>query len=613
MLIPSTHLPEVKDPFLLLGNEIQASGVWESHYGGAYRNFLHAQRIDFLSTPQGAVQSGAVTEEENKRLLLKLLKAAGKQKLAEKMSRDEEAFRTLCHDPFKFCMKQLDFLTALSLWRLIWGPGTPIPPSGLVEALRFFYLQHVFPSPEDLDEMRPRARFEKAREWLFKSFRVTFPADLEFLKTLAPRRGLKVEEKDGELFYHDCRVDAMLNGICRFLEQLPENSVPLDEHSALPEIAGVLDYCGALIITGAAGTGKTTLLNSLAEFLEREAGPVLSCSLTGRAAAKLRNGMTLAWALGGARLKDRFPEGYRAILVDEVSQFGLYHLSRTIRALHPTQKLVLVGDPNQLPPIDGPRVFHWLIREMEKKGLVLELKTRHRFDQNCRVVLIEYSTYFQARFIAAVFAYASELEGQDWFFLSPIHRGGLGVRALNRVAREALKANKFNDFLNAAYLSDGPYEIEVGDRVMPVANVYDGRELVLRNKQDVGTVLAINGGRARVLFGSEVTTIDLDKLAPAYALEFWSAEGQEVDRCLIACPDANWVRNIGGPREPYVWETVSTRARKLTVILVKEGGWPRFLREGRISFETVNGELDVWKRRAAELLRKGRAMHRAAR
>lgn len=606
------------DEFLrLLGNEIVAEGVWETHYGGMFRSYLRARRVSLAAPSSTAVSSGSVHSEDNARRVIAVLRAVGKQKLAGKAKTRSAVLEKVCHDPFSFCGRGLDFPAALSIWRLIWGPGVPIPPTGVVEALRFFYTERVFPSPDDLDDLMPVARLEDAVRWLERVFRISALefGDTKTITEAGKRRGLKFFETDEGTAFRDLRVDSMVSKIRSFLEELDGSPEPLAENASPGEVAEFLLLYGALVITGRAGTGKTTLLNALKRTLEDQGRMTLSVALTGRAAGKLEDGQTLAYALGGARLRDRFPEAYDAILVDEASQFSLYHMSRTIRGLHPHQRLVLAGDPKQLPPIEGPRVYPWMIQVMREKNLVLELTTPHRFDRDRRVFLIEYSNAFCVRFVAGLFALVAENNGVEWLILSPIHRGPVGVRALNRTVKQALSARNLSDLFSAAREADGPFEITPGDRVMPVENIYDGRTLILTNKQAVGTVLSVRNGSASVMFPEGTREVPVSALAPSYALEFWSAEGQETDWTLVVCPDPTRTPNISGPREPHIWETVATRARKLTVILVREGRWPRFLREKRIDFEVRKLRFADWKERARrffrEELRAGRLGARA--
>ena len=150
------------------------------------------------------------------------------------------------------------------------------------------------------------------------------------------------------------------------------------------------------IITGGPGTGKTwTVARLLALLLEQPGGDNLQVKLaapTGKAAARLQE--ALAHSLAGlacpasvkARLqaKDltttihrllgtipqstkfrhdaRNPLPVDVLVVDEASMVSLALMTKLLAALKPDARLVLVGDQNQLPPVDAGNVLGDLCR-----------------------------------------------------------------------------------------------------------------------------------------------------------------------------------------------------------------------------------------------------------
>lgn len=133
------------------------------------------------------------------------------------------------------------------------------------------------------------------------------------------------------------------------------------------------------ILTGGAGTGKTSVIGGLVrcESLQKEG--LLLLAPTGKARVRLQgatsaDAMTVAQFLhklkryDGARQRPLFTgkETYRkakTIVIDEASMLTMDDLYAVLQAIDLThiQRLILVGDPNQLPPIGIGRPFADLI------------------------------------------------------------------------------------------------------------------------------------------------------------------------------------------------------------------------------------------------------------
>ena len=142
------------------------------------------------------------------------------------------------------------------------------------------------------------------------------------------------------------------------------------------------------VLIGPAGTGKTTLLKMLCELPAVEAGGVLLLAPTGKARVQLETktekegAMTIAQFLmrHGQRYDaeaqryvvtgsaDRCGD-YKTVIVDECSMLTEEQLAALLDGISGVQRLVLVGDPRQLPPIGSGRPFVDIIRELEPGGI----------------------------------------------------------------------------------------------------------------------------------------------------------------------------------------------------------------------------------------------------
>ena len=119
------------------------------------------------------------------------------------------------------------------------------------------------------------------------------------------------------------------------------------------------------VLTGGAGTGKTTVLQVIHDIAEQVGVPVLQMALSGRAAQRLREATgraasTIAAFLRAAAQGSVHPASEPLIIIDESSMLDLPLMYSLVRALPARARLLLVGDPYQLPPIGFGLIFHVL-------------------------------------------------------------------------------------------------------------------------------------------------------------------------------------------------------------------------------------------------------------
>lgn len=151
------------------------------------------------------------------------------------------------------------------------------------------------------------------------------------------------------------------------------------------------------VLSGAAGTGKTTVIRAIVENIKRVHGEgtgVLLMAPTGKAAERIKNqtgerSTTIhsflasnGWINANFTLKrtgGRLSQDVNTIIVDECSMIDLNLFATLLRSINwnSIQRLILIGDPNQLPPIGRGRVFAdtiaWLKSEFpENVGVLTE-------------------------------------------------------------------------------------------------------------------------------------------------------------------------------------------------------------------------------------------------
>lgn len=173
-----------------------------------------------------------------------------------------------------------------------------------------------------------------------------------------------------------------------------EESARAEKTAALAELA----ESRLSVLVGPAGTGKTTLLSVLCSHPKIEAGGILLLAPTGKARVRMEQsakglqlkGYTIAQflsphrydaATGRYSLSEKPTEaGAHTVIIDESSMLTEEMLAALIQALKGVHRLILIGDPRQLPPIGAGRPFVDIAKHLAPER-------RHREVSSCRARL----------------------------------------------------------------------------------------------------------------------------------------------------------------------------------------------------------------------------------
>ena len=307
--------------------------------------------------------------------------------------------------------------------------------------------------------------------------------------------------------------------------------------------------CGVEVVIGAAGAGKTSALAAAREGWDRAGYRAIGCALAARAAQQLADGARipsttvdrLLSTLGSGR---EHLDARSVVVVDEVGMVGTRQLEALIaRADAAGAKVVLIGDPAQLPSIDAGGALAGLARRLGAH----ELSGNHRQVEAWeREALGELRAGSTANAVKAFELHGRVEASEDidtvverWW--EERQRGGGvlllasrrdQVRALNVRARDRLTAD---GQLGPDRWSAGGRRYAVGDEVV-----------ALRNDYDLGI---INGDRGRVVGGDrehlrvqigDARMVDVPltyaadgDLDHGYALTIHKAQGLTADRTVI--------------------------------------------------------------------------------
>lgn len=349
------------------------------------------------------------------------------------------------------------------------------------------------------------------------------------------------------------------------------------------------------IITGSPGTGKTTVLKIILEVYRRlwPDNKIVLMAPTGRASRRMaestgfEGACTLHSGLGLVSEEDegsrnRKKDGLDAdmVIVDEFSMVDMWLAGKFFPALKKGAKIILVGDPDQLPSVGAGNVFKELIQcglvpvtvldeiFRQAKDSLIAHNARFIHDGNTRLY---YGNDFQFLLCdsqedaaaAIIERYCQEIESngiEHVQILSPFRtEGAASSDHLNAAIREIV--NPFQSTEDEVRI--GPKTFRVGDRIMQTKNtdkVSNGDLGFIRYIDDTpdGKRIGLEFGENRSL---EYSTEDLVNLDLAYATTIHKAMGSEYDIVLMPILKAHYImlyRNL--------LYTGITRARKKVVL-----------------------------------------------
>jgi hypothetical protein len=245
------------------------------------------------------------------------------------------------------------------------------------------------------------------------------------------------------------------------------------------------------VVVGKAGTGKTYALDAAREVWEASGIPVAGVALAARAALELEasagiRSTTLARLL--TRLDDQRAgsplQPGSVLVVDEAGMVGTRQLARLLdHAETQSVKVVLVGDPHQLPEIDAGGLFRALATRLPAIELTDNRRQAHVWEQVAldELRLGEVDTALAAyrqhgRIHTA--ATAEEVRAQlvdDWWATARDDLPGSVMIALRRddvadLNHRARAAMLTAGRLTGPALHAGGHELRAGDRIVCLRN-----------------------------------------------------------------------------------------------------------------------------------------------
>ena len=188
----------------------------------------------------------------------------------------------------------------------------------------------------------------------------------------------------------DAVIDANKDGDLKTKPSTRDLAARKEKSAALE----VLYRSGVSVLMGAAGTGKSTLLKALCSIESVQDKGILLLAPTGKARVRLEQtsgmagqGKTVAQFLNGLERYDGNTGRYyinevagrsamhATVIIDECSMLTEEQLAALLDAVESVDRLVLVGDPKQLPPIGAGRPYVDIVNFLKPEN-VESLRTR---------------------------------------------------------------------------------------------------------------------------------------------------------------------------------------------------------------------------------------------
>jgi exodeoxyribonuclease V alpha subunit len=339
---------------------------------------------------------------------------------------------------------------------------------------------------------------------------------------------------------------------------------------------------GMFLLTGGPGTGKTTTVLGILEVFKRAGLRVRLAAPTGRAAKRLSEvtghpASTIHRMLKYDPAQRKFthdeiaPLPADALVVDELSMIDTVLMYALLKAVKPGTRVILIGDPDQLPSVGPGKVLAEFIRSGAVPHLHLDrifrqaeesliVANAHRIhlgeapvalpmpDERTAAPTVSDNFHFiplrdaatGAELVAELVADALPRRfGFDPRFdvqvLTPMNQGPLGTLALN----QALQA-RLNPASESLTFKDRNFR--TGDKVMQIRNNYDKNVF----NGDIGYISSISRSARAVTvdFDGEPAVYEgdeLDQLTLAYAVTVHKSQGSEFKAVVMLASKAHWI------------------------------------------------------------------------
>ena len=342
------------------------------------------------------------------------------------------------------------------------------------------------------------------------------------------------------------------------------------------------------VLTGAAGSGKSSITKALSHIYRRCGFNVYHLSPTAKACRRLeecigtQDAQTIHKFLGMRKDEEykqikTYPQD-AVLIIDEASMIDIILFNYLLLGSSLTTRILLIGDNHQLPSVQAGNVLGDLIDS--KQVHVSELTDVMRQKENSNI--IKYCTMINDGEIfdpveATDFHYEEFGEGselKDFFFkkyVQEVKENGLNeVQVITPYKKGELGMDTLNTYIQEKYNAEGEITIEpfrMGDKVRHTVNNYD-KDVY---NGETGTIIKYDSEDEEILvdYGTKVINYDKSDVAElvlAYVSTVHASQGSEYKVVFVILDDTSVNDFLLIRRLLY---TAVSRGKKKVYILTK--------------------------------------------
>lgn len=357
------------------------------------------------------------------------------------------------------------------------------------------------------------------------------------------------------------------------------------------------------ILTGNAGSGKTTISKLILDTWKKNNINFIACCPTGIGTKQIEMktghpAQTIHRSFKFFPLEDIDTFSYEpqvqlinkdAILIDELSMTDIPLFSGILAGLPENIRIVMVGDPEQLPSVGPGSLLNDLIESgkipvakltephraakdsliiknanLIREGKQVEIPRPNEYNNEDMLFVVKNSKESIVETIQNLISGFLDKKGyklDDIQILSPMRKTDFGTLELNKEFQEFFNPNK-----SGYSISNSNFSFFEGDRIIQIDNNYDNDVY----NGDIGKIYSVDDNIACISFYNLLNILeygksDINQIELSNCLTIHKYQGAESPVVILLCHN-----NFGRMLRRKIYYTGVTRAQKLCIIVGQE-------------------------------------------